>query len=156
MPTNQESFLARRTLGQPNYLLVAVIAAFLIALTPIGAYRALRSNSNNLDAELPATHAEIVDLEWFREQFDGDQFVLVSWDGCTLSEAGRLQRVARTLASEANAAAPENRGVAEPLYTRVVTGPQVLEQLMGPPYSLPYEVAVGRLEGAIIGPAAAG
>src|SRR5688572_22414217 len=120
MPTNQESFLARRTLGQPNYLLVALAAAFLIALVPTGAYRALRSNSNNLDAELPATHAEIVDLEWFREQFDGDQFVLVSWEGCTLADAGRLQRVARELASVANVAAQQNGGPGEPLFTRVV------------------------------------
>jgi uncharacterized protein len=154
MPTNQEPFLSRRTLGQPNYLVVAAAAAFLIALTPIAAYRALRGNSNNLDAALPETHAEIIDLEWFREQFQGDQFVLASWDGCTLAEAGRLQRVARELTPEAQGGAAPNGG--EPLFSRVVTGPQVLEQLMAPPYSLPYEVAVRRLEGAIIGPATSG
>jgi predicted RND superfamily exporter protein len=150
MPTNKEPFLTRRTLGQPNYLVVALAAAFLIALTPLGAYRALQGSSNNLDAALPATHAEIVDLEWFREQFDGDQFVMVSWDGCTLAEAPRLQRVARELAPETNG------GAGEPLFSRVITGPQVLEQLMAPPYDLPYDVAVRRLEGAIVGPAEAG
>ncbi|HEX6963713.1 MAG TPA: MMPL family transporter, partial [Lacipirellula sp.] len=144
-----------RTGGQPHYLLVALAAAFLFALTPWGAYRAVQNSSNNLDAQLPATHAEIADLEWFREQFDGDQFVLVSWDGCTLAEAGRLSRVARRLAPNDNAAAQRN-GADEALFTRVITGPEVLEQLMGAPYSLPYEIAVRRLEGAVIGPARRG
>jgi hypothetical protein len=120
MPTNQQPFLARRTGGHPNYLLVALAAAFLFALTPWGAYRTIRSNSNNLDAQLPASHAEIADLEWFREQFDGDQFVLVSWDGCTLAEAGRLSRVARRLAPNDDAAA-QREGADEALFTRVIT-----------------------------------
>jgi uncharacterized protein len=152
MPTNQPSFLARRTLGQPNYLLVALLAAFLIALTPYGAYQAFQSNSNNLDAQLKGAEPAIRDLDWFREQFQGDQFVLVSWDGCTLAEAGKLQRVARKLAPEEAIGAP-GPIAEEPLFTRVSTGADVLDQLMRPPYSLPYEVAVRRLEGAVIGPA---
>ena len=153
MPTKQPSFLARHTLGQPNYLLIALAAAFLIALAPRGAFKAIQSNSNNLDAWLPAAHQEIVDLHWFREQFDGDQFVLVSWDGCTLAEAGKLQRIARTLAPEAPAG-PPNVAVEKPLFSRVATGPEIIDQLTAAPYSLPYDIAIKRLEGAIVGPAA--
>jgi hypothetical protein len=36
MPTNHPAFLARRTIGQPNYLLIALAAVFLIALAPRG------------------------------------------------------------------------------------------------------------------------
>lgn len=152
----QPSFLARHGLGQPNYLLIALAAAFLLALLPRGAYRAVRNNSNNIDRWLSAEAPAIRDLDWFREQFDGDQFVLVSWDGCTLAETAKLQRVARALASEMSPAgqAPENAERA--LFTRVATGPDIVGQLMAPPYNLPRETAVERLEGAIVGPAAAG
>ena len=156
MPTMQPSFLARKTLGQPNYLLIALAAVFVVALAPRGAFKAIRSNSNNLDAWLPAAHEEIADLNWFREQFDGDQFVLVSWDGCTLAEAGKLQRVARKLAPEAAAVLPVAQAAEGPLFTRVATGPDIIDQLTAPPYNLPYEVAIERLEGAMVGPAADG
>ncbi|MBA3483708.1 MAG: hypothetical protein H0T51_18015 [Pirellulales bacterium] len=161
----QSSFLARHTLGLPNYLLIAMAAAFVIALAPRGAFKAVQSNSNNLDAWLPAGHKEVVDLNWFREQFDGDQFVLVSWDGCTLAEAGKLQRVARKLAPAPGAgeaagakppAAADLRRAEDPLFTRVATGPEIVEQLTAAPYSLPYDVAVARLEGSIVGSATSG
>src|SRR5687767_10907407 len=97
MPMKPHSFLARKSLGQPHYLLVALAAAFLIALAPLGAYKAIQSNSNNIDQWLPQAREAIADLDWFREQFDGDQYVLVSWDGCTLTESAKLQRVARSL-----------------------------------------------------------
>src|SRR5690606_16489192 len=126
----------RHTLGQPNYLLIALAAAFVIALAPRGAFKTVQSNSNNLDDWLPAAHKEVVDLNWFREQFDGDQFVLVSWDGCTLDEAGKLQRVARRLT-----AAQANPRADEPLFSRVATGPEIVDQLTAPPYSVPRETA---------------
>jgi uncharacterized protein len=169
MPMKQASFLARHTLGQPNYLLIALAAVFVIALAPRGAFKAIQSNSNNLDAWLPAAHKEVVDLNWFREQFDGDQFVLVSWDGCTLAEAGKLQRVARRLVPAQSAKHPLGRELGaerqaagakprteEPLFSRVATGPEIVEQLTAAPYSLPYEVAVSRLEGSIVGQATGG
>jgi uncharacterized protein len=156
MPMKQSSFLARHTLGLPNYLLIAMAAAFVIALAPRGAFKAVQSNSNNLDAWLPAAHKEVVDLDWFREQFDGDQFVLVSWDGCTLAEAGKLQRVARRLAAGAGEAVGAKPRAEDPLFSRVATGPEIVEQLTAAPYSLPYDVAVARLEGSIVGPVADG
>ena len=78
----QESFLARRTLlGQPNYFLIAMAAAFLVALMPRGARKAIESNTNKAEDWLPKNYAESVDLRWFRDHFLGEQFALVSWEG---------------------------------------------------------------------------
>jgi len=149
-PMKQPTFLARKTFSQPNYLLAAMAAAFVIALAPLGAYKAVRTASNSVDEWLPSSHTRVQDLRWFRDQFGGDQFVLVSWDGCTLAQAGKLQRVARRLIS-----GDVNEPNRDRLFTRVTTGPEMLAQLTAPPYNVPYDAAIRRLEGSLIGPAGA-
>ena len=89
----QPSFLARKTLGQPNYFLLAMLAAFLLALMPRGARKAIESNTNKAEDWLPPGYAESVDLRWFRDHFMGEQFALVSWDGCTLGDTEKLEKL---------------------------------------------------------------
>ena len=139
----QPSFLARKTLGQPNYLLLAMAAAFLAALSPLGAWRAVSSVTNRPEQWLPPTADAVEDLEWFRTQFGREQTVLVSWDGCTLENAESLGRVARKLTVA-------ERG--KDWVTQTTTGPESLKALTEAPLNLPYREAVDRLEGILIGP----
>ncbi len=48
------------------------------------AYRTIRSNANEIADWLPASYNETTQLDWFREHFPADQFIIVSWDGCRL------------------------------------------------------------------------
>ena len=48
------------------------------------AYRTIRSNANEIADWLPASYNETTQLDWFREHFPADQFVIISWDGCRL------------------------------------------------------------------------
>ncbi|MCA9259049.1 MAG: hypothetical protein KDA61_07610, partial [Planctomycetales bacterium] len=154
---SRSSFLARKTLGQPNYFLIALAAAFLVALVPRGARRALESNTNKAEDWLPASYDEAKDLRWFRDHFVGEQFALISWDGCTLGNDEKLKQLARRLTPtpEMVEAAGQVSGLPEKYeqrrqwYKRVVTGPDVLEQLTE---VISYGEAVKRLEGALVGP----
>ncbi len=156
MLMKQPSFLARKTLGQPNYFLIAMAAAFVVALMPRGARLAIESNTNKAEDWLPPNYSESIDLQWFRDHFIGEQFALVSWDGCTLGNTEKLNQLARRLvpSREALAGASED----SPLrlrarwYKHVMTGPEVLDQLVSPPLSLDYGDAVKRIEGALVGP----
>ena len=160
----QPSFLARKTLGQPHYFLLAMAFAFIVALMPRGARRALESNTNKAEDWLPPNYSESVDLQWFRDYFFGEQFALVSWDGCTLGEYEKLNRLARRLvpseaeltkamsASESNLAKSQEAKQRSLWYKHVLTGPEVLEELTSPPLSLDYNDAVKRVEGALVGP----
>ncbi|MGI9427837.1 MAG: hypothetical protein ACR2NM_04220, partial [Bythopirellula sp.] len=155
-PMKQPSFLARRTLGQPNYSLLAMLAAFLLALMPRGARKAIEGNTNKAEDWLPPGYAESVDLRWFRNFFMGEQFALVSWDGCTLGDTEKLEKLSRSLipskaALERAGDDPDLRQRAE-WYQKVISGPQVLEQLTDSPPGIAYADAVKRLEGALIGP----
>ena len=152
----QPSFLARKTLfGQPNYFWLAMMATFLLALMPRGARRAIESNTNKAEDWLPPGYAESIDLQWFRDHFIGEQFALVSWDGCTLGEPEKLEQLARVLIPSEKALA--RAGADSDLHQRaewfqdIITGPQVLKQLTDS-LGISYGDAVKRIDGALVGP----
>ncbi|TWT37071.1 MMPL family protein [Posidoniimonas corsicana] len=144
----QESFLARRTLGVSNWLVIAVVTCFVLGFIPRGVKQSILTNNNNAADWLPASYPESKDLIWFRDHFISAQFVLVSWDGCTLGDNDKL----RLLATKLRAA----RAKGQPQFSKVITGPEMVETLTQEPARLPQHAAVKRLEGALIGPAKTG
>lgn len=144
----QPSFLARRPLGPPNYLLIALAAAFVLGLVPLGFWKALGRVQNQAESWLPGRYDESRDLAWFDAQFPGDQFIVVSWDGCTLGNDEQLRSLARRLRPGGEAAEGRSR-----FFTRVVTGSELIDQLMKPPAELGRREAIERLEGFLVGPA---
>jgi hypothetical protein len=109
-----ESLRRNATMSTPNgkrslYKRFAwlILAGFALA-TPViffGAAKAVRSNSNKVEDWLPAGFKETGELGWFRERFVGDQFVLISWQGCQLGDPHqrdgsgddpRIEQVARS------------------------------------------------------------
>lgn len=155
---NQPSFLARKTWGLSHYFLLAMAAAFVIAFMPRGVRRAIESNTNKAEDWLPDSYDESKDLRWFRDYFIGEQFVLVSWDGCTLGDTEKLNLLARKLVpsqqSLASADPDSATATRAQWYSRVITGPSVIEELTAPPLELSRGDAIRRLEGALVGPPA--
>jgi len=151
----QPSFLARKTYGLPNYFLLAMLAAFLLALVPRGARKAIESNTNKAEDWLPPGYAESIDLRWFRDHFIGEQFALVSWDGCTLGDTEKLNQLARKLIP--NRAAVEKAKPDSELrlraswYKQIISGPEVVDQLVDS-LGISYTDAIKRVEGALVGP----
>ncbi|MGI9456420.1 MAG: MMPL family transporter, partial [Aeoliella sp.] len=152
------TFLDRSPLGIPNYLAIALLATMLLALVPRGARRALDTNTNKVEDWLPAGYSESVDLAWFRSQFGSEAFVLASWEGCTLGNTEKLDLLAEKLSDQPLSAEIAQAADVAPhadrrLFTRVVTGPQMIERLAQRPARLPRAEAIARLEGALVGPA---
>jgi predicted RND superfamily exporter protein len=131
-------------------------AVFLIALIPIGARRAFESQTNKAEDWLPASYSEATDLQWFREHFVGEQYVLLSWNGCTLGNTTKLDELSRKLIPSKNAlsSSPNYAELSQRTqwFKRVITGPSVIADMMSPPLSLDYAQAAQRLEGALVGP----
>jgi len=152
----QPSFLARKSIGQPNYFLLALAIAFLVAFVPRGARRAVESNTNKAEDWLPANYSESIDLRWFRDHFVGEQFALVSWDGCTLGDDEKLNQLSRKLIPSAqalaNAEADSDLHQRAEWYSKIMTGPAVIEELTSPPMNFSRGEAIRRIEGALVGP----
>lgn len=146
---NRPPFLSRTTLGQPNYFLLALAAAFLVALIPKAAYRAVLGVDSQPTLYLPQLSETAVADQWFDRHFQEDRTILVSWDDCTLSDAQQLKLA--YLSKKLSAPGADRRGAAR-WVERVVSGPDELARLTAPPLSLSLSQATARLEGYLVGP----
>ena len=127
---------------------VLLLAVFLLPLTMLGARTAIRSNANDVRDWLPAHYAETQQYRWFNEQFGSEDFVVVSWPGCTLADE-RLDKLAERLRQRSTLSEQRGNG---PLFRRVMTGRELVEQLTTEPINLTRERVISRLQGTIVGP----
>lgn len=125
----------------------AVFATFLLAagFLVYGAQKALESNTNDVLDWLPAGFEETRNLQEFGRHFGAEEFLMVSWPGCTLDDP-RLTRLAAELRQPADASG----GVR--FFADVHTAREAYEQLLAPPLELSPAQAIRRLEGLLVGP----
>src|SRR6476469_4256166 len=70
------SFFARR------WIIVLMIIFFLVPFAMRSARMSVQGMKNDLKDWLPKDFPETADLDWFRQHFVSETFVVVSWDGC--------------------------------------------------------------------------
>lgn len=143
-------------------IVILTITMLFVPFAFFGAGKAVQSNVNKVEDWLPKTFAETAELEWFRANFPTDQFVIVSWEGCRLGtdpslpnaepDDPRIAQLASILQPPPDAIETEDTRDARMFVKSVMTGREMLDQLTSPPSSIPYEMAVHRLTGSLIGP----
>ena len=74
--TMKQQFFARHA------LLILMAVFFFVPFAMRGARQSLQSMKNDVKDWLPASYDETGDLNWFKEHFLGEQFVVVSWENC--------------------------------------------------------------------------
>ncbi|HPP53664.1 MAG TPA: MMPL family transporter, partial [Thermoguttaceae bacterium] len=127
---------------------VLLVIAFLAPMMLAGTRRSLQSNSNDVKAWLPDAYEETAVFKWYQQHFEGDTFVMVSWEGCTL-DSPALSLMAKKLQPPP---VPENQPwPTEPeFFSSVRTGKDILQMLIDE-QGLEPEEAVNRLRGFLIG-----
>ncbi|HYW79563.1 MAG TPA: MMPL family transporter, partial [Thermoguttaceae bacterium] len=142
-----QPFFARRSLR------ILMIVAFLCPFIFMGARRALRTNRNDVTDWLPKDFPETAVHGWFQEHFPFEQFVLASWEGCTLDDQ-RLELLARKLVPPEDAELPAGKSDdAKPKYFKsVMTGQSLVADMKARYPDLSQEDILKRLEGSLIGP----
>jgi predicted RND superfamily exporter protein len=155
--TNSKPFFTRFSL--PILMAFAFAAPLLIQ----GAQKAVKSNSNKVQDWLPQDFRETTELRWFRQHFIADQFVLISWEGCTLggnpelpdakSDDPRIERLAKFLVPNPGVKpAPGEPAGYKGMFQAVTTARRLLDDLTSKPSEIPYTDAHKRLQGVLIGP----
>jgi predicted RND superfamily exporter protein len=125
------------------------LLAGVMCLAPLvawGAVQAMRTNANDVRTWLPQGLPETKEYARFGRYFGTEEFVAVSWEGCTIDDP-RLSQLADRLTADTTDQASET-----PLVASVLTGPQALNELMAPPLNLARDEAIARLRGFAIGP----
>ncbi|MDZ7617310.1 MAG: MMPL family transporter [Patescibacteria group bacterium] len=87
---NKQSFFARRG------FLIIVVAVFLMPMILRGTRLTIDGNRNDVKDWLPDSFEETAVHTWFNKHFPHEQFVLASWEGCTLDDQ-RLRLLAEKL-----------------------------------------------------------
>jgi predicted RND superfamily exporter protein len=127
---------------------IMAILVFLLPLVVVGAIKAKGNNRNDVKGWLPLEYPETQTYRFFRQNFAGEEFVLVSWDGCTMTDP-RLELLARKLIPPPEEASRIDRTI---FFKTAQTGPRAVERMTQEPLNLEREEAVARLTGALIGP----
>jgi len=100
------SFLARPI---PIFGNVAVLTLCMVIFwVPFGlrgARKAIEGMKNDVKDWLPSNFPETRELEWFRDHFLGEQFIIVTWPGAT-GDSPEFKLLERKLRSEMGPAAP--------------------------------------------------
>jgi predicted RND superfamily exporter protein len=86
----KQSFYARYS------ILIAAVSIFLLPFAVVGALKAKQANKNDVKNWIPEEYEETQVYRAFREQFQGEEFILVSWKGCTLGD-DRLELLAQKI-----------------------------------------------------------
>jgi len=145
-----------------HWLIVLAFLGFGPVLV-IGAIEAKKTQGNNIEQWLPADNQASINHKHFLKHFGSDEFVMVSWQDCTLDDE-RLPRFAEAVrkhvevegehaggaATEEGAHSgekPENEG----LFASVSTGAEMLAKLMEAPTNLSRKKALERLYGVVVG-----
>ena len=127
--------------------LILLASVFLLPFAVLGTARAIKTNKNDVKQWLPETYEETQVYRQFRQRFEGEEFILVTWEGCTLDDP-RLQLLCNKLVPPLGV----SRGSDEPAYfSKVITGKSVLEILTHEPLNLAPEEALKRLTVRSIG-----
>ncbi|WP_233198946.1 MULTISPECIES: efflux RND transporter permease subunit [Pirellulaceae] len=88
--------MRRPTFFERYALYILCTIFFLVPFALRGARLSLEQMRNDVKDWLPSDFAETSELDWFRDHFLGEQFVLISWKGCTADDQ-RLDYLARLL-----------------------------------------------------------
>jgi predicted RND superfamily exporter protein len=131
---------------------IMAILVFLLPMVVVGAIKAKGNNRNDVKGWLPLEYPETQVYRFFRRNFQGEEFILISWEGCTMTDP-RLELLARKLLPPPDEASRIDR----PIYFKTAqTGPRAVERMTAEPLNLDREEAISRLTGALIGPPPAG
>lgn len=118
-----------------------ILLLLLMPLILWGASK-IQIGSASAHAWLPEGRIQRTHYDWFTERFGSDQYLVVSWEGSSVSDP-RLPGLAQAILA---LDAPS-----QPLVDSLQTSKDIVDRLVDPPMALSSGVARSRLEGSFLG-----
>ncbi len=140
----------KKTFYEKYALLILVVMTFTLPIMAVGVKRTLENVRNNIKEWLPEGTPESALHTWFQQNFPNEQFILMSWDGCTLNDP-RLDVMRHRLMPRKDEKGEVLLEDYNLRYFETYTSGLDLVRQLEAESSLKYEEAVNRLKGSLIG-----
>lgn len=131
--------------------LILIITVFSLPIMWGGTKRALQYPRNNIKEWLPSGAEELNVHRWFQENFPMEQFIIISWDGCTIDDP-RIPKLQKALEPRRD---NHGRIVAEDwdlrYFLKSMSGVDFAQLLLNNFSEMTKEEAIERLKGTLIG-----
>lgn len=141
----------QKTFFSKYSLLILIVTVFSFPLIWAGTVRTLKSPRNNIKEWLPQDTAEIKTHNWFQSNFPLEQYIVFSWDGCTLDDP-RLDKVVKAITPRRDS---KGRVCKEDWklrhFAKAVSGKDMAQLLLDTYPDMTPEEAIDRLKGTLIG-----
>ena len=138
------------TYFKKNRLRIVCIIVFLLPLIGAGTRRTLDQVNNDVSDWLPNSFQETVDYAWFMEHFPNEQFILISWEGCTLDDPRVEEFAERLIPSASTDEGGELPPEGERVFRSVATGPRLISELQERYANLTEAQVMNRLKGSLL------
>ncbi len=141
--TNSEGQM-EQSAGPSKWLpIVAILVVSAIwPIIGIGAKHAWEASRNRVEDWLPESLPETQSLIWFLERFGSDEFLMISWQDCSLSDPRCVELERRLLESTEDSPA---------YFSQASSGQQVVDRLVST-LRISDDAAKSRLIGLLVGP----
>ncbi len=126
-----------------KYSKVATVLVLCVLPFLVWAAASVRTGAANVHDWLPEHREERIVYDRFTKLFGDDQFILVTWQGCTIEDP-RLEELSHLLREL-------NLSKSNPIFDSVETTADVLAALQNAPLNMEREVAESKLHGYLLG-----
>lgn len=132
-------------------LLILIVTVFTFPLIWAGTVRSLRSPRNNIKEWLPQETEELQVHRWFQSNFPLEQYIVFSWDGCTLDDP-RLDKVVKAIVPRRDKHGKVCKEDWKLRYfAQAFSGKDMAQMLLDAYPDMTSEEAIDRLRGSLIG-----
>lgn len=137
----------QKTLYQRRMLITLLVMVLLAPVIVYGGMLAMRNMRTSPGFWVPESFTKRQEYNWFENQFETNDVILMSWDDCYLGDP-RLNQLRQALLRHDET--EEGQKLARWI-ERVYTGESLLEEMTSEPLDLDRDLARQRLEGSLIG-----
>ena len=123
--------MINRFFTRHSFTIIILVVFFLPVLTR-GVRMAMTSNDNKVEDWLPQEYPETQDLRWFKQHFENETFILISWEGCTVDDP-RLELLETKLQTHVNLIYPKPATLIQAGIQKLFPPAQPPEPIVGPP-----------------------
>ncbi|MDO4574515.1 MAG: MMPL family transporter [Planctomycetia bacterium] len=141
----------KKTFYEKYAIWILILVAFSLPIMATGVKRSLENIRNNIKEWLPDGTPETAMHRWFQDNFKMEQFILMSWENCSLNDPRMAVMKHRLLPRRDDSGNVLQDDYNLRYYEKIMSGSDLIDEMLDNYSSMTREQAIERLKGSLIG-----